>query len=368
MRKRGRSRRWGVWFRFRDAVSSKWCRGGKSGHDDFMTELPPHSLPSYEQLPVQEGLPKGSSWHVWGEDDRSGCLNLLTPERAKRGAACVRSGDVYPLNLELELPDPPLFGRPAFDHEIVQRPSGVSADDMLHSFNTQSSSQWDGFRHVRNPVHGAYNGLPEESHGVHFWARQGIVGRGVLVDVARYRSSVARPIEAGTRSTITVEDLTETLRAQRVTVEVGDILLVRTGWLPFYRSLSAEQRSAYAAEPQSIGLEANETMAAFLWDLHISCIGCDNPAVEAWPPPMALMAAQDRADLMARSGDPAVSASLFLHLNLLPLIGLPLGELFDLDALSDHCETTRTYDFLVTSSPLNLLHGVATPPNIMAIC
>ena len=44
-----------------------------------------------------------------------------------------------------------------------------------------------------------------------------------------------------------------------------------------------------------------------------------------------------------------------------------VGELFDLDPLADDCDRTRTYDFLVTSAPLNLLHGVASPPNILAI-
>ena len=102
--------------------------------------------PPYADLPVRPGLPKGSSWGVWGDDDRLGCLNLLSPEGAKRGAGLVRSGNVHPLNLELELPDPPLFGRPAFGHEVVSRPSGISCDDMLHGWNTQSSSQWDGFR------------------------------------------------------------------------------------------------------------------------------------------------------------------------------------------------------------------------------
>ncbi len=326
------------------------------------------SLPSYVDLPIREGCPKGSSWGVWGDDDRFGCLNTLTPERALRGAACVRTGSVFALNLELELPDPPLFGRPAHTHEVVQRPSGVSADDMLHGLNTQASSQWDGFRHVRHPIHGAYNGMPESEHGVHFWARRGIVGRGVLADVARWRAEVGRPIEPGTRDEITASDLHETLRTQNIVLETGDILLVRTGWLAWYRAQSAETRATYATSLAATGLAAREETVAALWDMHIACIGVDNPSVEAWPPPMYAMTPADREAAMAASADPSVAASLFMHMNLLPLIGLPLGELFDLDALGEHCATTRTYDFLVTSAPLNLLHGVASPPNIVAVC
>ncbi len=328
----------------------------------------PASLPSYADLPIRKGLPAGSSWEVWGTDDHFGCLNNLSPEGALRGSGCVRTGLVFALNLELELPDPPLFGRPAHRHEVVQRPSGVSADDMLHGLNTQASSQWDGFRHVRHPIHGAYNGMPEEQHGVHHWARKGIVGRGVLADVARWRESVGRPLSPGTRDEISASDIHETLRAQNISVDTGDILLIRTGWLSWYRTLDAPTRASYALDPMAVGLTAKEETAAALWDLHIACVGVDNPAVEAWPPPMYFLSPEDRVASMAAAGDPASAAQTFLHLNLLPLLGLPLGELFDLDALADHCVTTRTYDFLITSAPLNLLQGVASPPNIIAVC
>ena len=325
------------------------------------------AVPSYAELPVSPNAPSGSSWGVWGERDHFGCLNLLTPARAVRGAGCVRTGRVHCVSLELELPDPPLFGRPAFQHEIVQRPTGMTADDMLHGWNTQSSSQWDGFRHVRSVIHGAYSGLPEGEHGVHYWARKGIVGRGVLADVARWRAAQGRPVKPSTRDVITPADLLATLASQGTTVETGDILLVRTGWLAFYRGLDHDGRASYAQSHEAVGLDASEAMAACLWDLHISCLGLDNPAIEAWPPPMFAMSGEDRAEALARSGDASVAAGLFLHLQLLPLLGLPLGELFDLDSLAEDCAQAASYDFLVTSAPLNLLHGVATPPNILAV-
>lgn len=328
--------------------------------------MPSSELPSYEQLPVQAGLPRGSSWGVW-PDDRLGCLNLLGREQARRGASCVRTGASFGLNLELELPSPPLFGRPAMTHEVHQRPGGLTADDTVAG-NTQSSSQWDGFRHVRHPRHGAYGGLPEAEHGVNFWSRRGIVGRGVLADVAAWRASVGRPVQPDSGAPITVDDLLATLRWQSVAVETGDILLVRTGWLAWYRGLDEAGRTAYAANIVATGLEPSERTAAALWDLHISCLGADNPAIETWPPRLFTLPPDERAEALAAVEDPAVTASMFLHLNLLPLLGLPLGELFDLDALAVHCAEARTYDFLVTSAPLNLDHGVATPPNILAVC
>ena len=119
-----------------------------------VTSLP---LPSYDELPVAPGAPAGSSWGLWGPSDTFGCLNLLTPERVTAGLACAVRGAVFNLNLEMELPGPPLFSRSAFEH--VVHDFTVGHDDELSGWNTQSSSQWDGFRHMRHPVYGHYNGV-----------------------------------------------------------------------------------------------------------------------------------------------------------------------------------------------------------------
>ena len=49
------------------------------------------------------------------------------------------------------------------------------------------------------------------------------------------------------------------------------------------------------------------------------------------------------------------------------VLGLPLGEMFALDALADDCALDGRYEFLITSAPLNLPHGVASPPNALAV-
>ena len=56
-----------------------------------------------------------------------------------------------------------------------------------------------------------------------------------------------------------------------------------------------------------------------------------------------------------------------LHVHFLPLLGIPLGELWDLDALADDCSAARTYDAFFTSAPLNMPNGVASPPNAIAV-
>jgi hypothetical protein len=58
---------------------------------------------------------------------------------------------------------------------------------------------------------------------------------------------------------------------------------------------------------------------------------------------------------------------VFAHTVLLPMLGLPLGEMFFLDDLADDCARDGNYQFMFTSAPLNLPHGVASPPNALAI-
>src|SRR5262245_11375059 len=126
----------------------------------------PSDLPSFDDLPVRDGTPGPSTWGLWGDADRLGCLNLLTPERTVRAANCVRKGAVFALDWELDLPDPPLFGRPAPEHTVLGQ-AGRGHDDVVH-FNPQSSSQWDGFRHIGVAGH-HYNGLTSEEHGIDYW-------------------------------------------------------------------------------------------------------------------------------------------------------------------------------------------------------
>jgi hypothetical protein len=52
---------------------------------------------------------------------------------------------------------------------------------------------------------------------------------------------------------------------------------------------------------------------------------------------------------------------LLLHQRCLSLLGILLGELWDLKALAHACRAGRQYSFLVTSSPLNFPGAVASP-------
>ena len=56
-----------------------------------------------------------------------------------------------------------------------------------------------------------------------------------------------------------------------------------------------------------------------------------------------------------------------LHYRALPLLGLPLGELFVLAPLAEDCLRDRRYEFMVVSAPMVLEGGIASPPNAVAI-
>lgn len=319
-------------------------------------------LPSYDELPVHADAPPGSSWGLWGDigTDVLGCLNLLTPERVARAASSIERGVVFGLNLDVTLPSPPLFERPPLRHEVIGRIGG-SHDDLLHEWNTQSSSQWDGFRHVAHPVHGHYGGVPDERHGMEHWAGR-IAGRCVLVDIGRWRRAQGRPLVYDAPDPITPDEIRRCLADQGSRIETGDILLLRTGWLTWYRTLDHDRRVAVSRRDgfAAPGLMPGEETLRLLWDLHISAVAADNPGLEVFP----MGHFTDRA--VARA-DPSQWPNVFLHTALLPLLGLPIGELFDLDELARDCAETGTYEAFFTSAPLKIPQGVASPPNAVAI-
>lgn len=248
-------------------------------------------------------------------------------------------------------------------HDVTWLQRDAGHDEALHDWNTQASSQWDGFRHIRHPLHGFYNGVADEDHGIHHWARKGLVGRGVLADVARWRADRGRPLTPNAPDPIEPDDLLGTLEAHGVSVETGDVLLIRTGWVAWYSSLDEAGRREAAEEFAACGLRPGEATVRTLWELGVAAVAADNPSLEAWPP--GALATEEQ--LQAARDDRSKADEVFMHFRLLPLMGLPIGELWDLDALAEDCAADGVYEFCFTSAPINLHRGVATPPNALAI-
>ena len=308
-------------------------------------------LPSFDELPLLADLGLRHAWGVFGEGDRLGSVNLLTSERVLAAAGLVRTGETLSLDLPLDVPDPPLFGRRPFEHHVFPL-NRHEMDDRLDGFHLQGSTQWDALSHVRCREHGFWGGRVHDPApgrndlGIEQWARHGIVGRGVLADVAGRAAAAGHAFDALAPHAITDRDLAAVLADQGTTLETGDVLCVRTGWVAAYRTLDADRRAAYAAAPSSAGLRADEAMARYLWNAHAGAVVCDNPAVEVVP------------------GDPAVGS---LHRRLIPLLGFALGEMFDLEALAERCRADGRWTFLFVASPLALPGGIGSPGNALAI-
>ena len=227
-------------------------------------------LPLYRDLPVDPSQPPGSAWGVFGRDDELGTVNLLTPERVLAAARLVTKGAVFSLNWNIELPDPPLLGRTALSHNIVELNPGT--DDYYDNYYTQGSTQWDALCHMPHPEYGYYNGVQRPDitgragsrNGIDNWAKRGIVGRFVLADVERSMALAGRPIDNGQRLPVTADLLEAALVDEGVTLEPGDILLVRCGWIAWYEQRTAAERTALAQsgiEIQTPGLAADDRIS-----------------------------------------------------------------------------------------------------------
>jgi len=313
-------------------------------------------VPRYAELPVSEDAPPSSAWGVFGRDDQLGTLNFLTPERRAVAAGFARRGAVFNLDLPLHLPARPFFGARRPPRHVIDRWANSSVqDDHLDGFFPQYSSQWDGLRHIRHPDFGFYNWTSDDAAhvvdgrlGMQNFARHGIVGRGVLLDVERYLADQGAPLAPDERFEIPPSLLDDVARAEQIEVHPGDILMVRTGLAAML--LAEAERGEFSEEVRSgfacPGLAHGEETLAWLWDHQVAAVVSDAVAVEAMP--------FDR------------SKRLIHHWGI-ALLGLVLGELFDLETLGADCARDGVYESFFVAKPLVLQGGVGSPANAMAI-
>src|SRR5579859_6471722 len=187
----------------------------------------PDRVPTYAELPIVPDAPPRSAWGVFGRDDQLGMLNFLTAERRLAAAQTVRRGAVFSLDLPLHLPKPPMIAlRTAYRRTNIRFPGNRGRDDVLDNFYLQCSSQWDSLKHIRHPEYGFYNWTPDERVdaeedsrlGVDNFSRHGIVGRGVLLDVARFLAAQAQPIQPYERREIQLQLLQDVAATQGIDV------------------------------------------------------------------------------------------------------------------------------------------------------
>jgi kynurenine formamidase len=308
----------------------------------------------YDELPR---TPDGQhhSWDVFGRDDQAGTLNFLTDVAVVEAKSEIKTGERVRLSYPFGTFSPSLSrNRGDFDHVITRNAGG--GDDRLDNYYLQESSQWDGLAHVRYREHGYFGGrevdaLEVGELGIDHTGRRGVIGRGVLIDLPAHRASTGMAWSPSIHYQITVEEVEEVLVARGITVKSGDILLLRTGWAEHYVALDSVGRQALSgamsdATLPSPGLTQGDSFARWLWDNHVAAIAADNPALEALP---------------------VAKGSGFLHRFLVPLLGMTIGELWNLGELSRTCQRLERWTFFLASVPVNLPKGVGSPNNALAI-
>ena len=251
-------------------------------------------LPRYDELPAAERGGR-SGWGLFGPLDSVGLLNLQTAESVLAATRLVSKGMVFPLDAALDGIDPPLADRGLPRHRLLHQPGpGLEGlDDVYDNFYPQASSQWDSLAHVAYSKGVFYNGATDEDvlsgrrNTIDHWARRGIVGRAVLLDVQRALRSDGGSYSPGGATAFSVADLERARTLAGVSYSPGCIVLLHTGFVGWYQDQPRVTRTAIARDLRAPGIEHSEDMARYLWDSGIMAIASDTFAVEVWPPDLS---------------------------------------------------------------------------------
>lgn len=173
------------------------------------------------------------------------------------------------------------------------------------------------------------------------------MGRGVLLDYAAWATAQNISIDRFSTTSITVSQLKEIAASQGTTLQRGDILLIRTGWIQAYNQLTTEARQALADDknPPAIGVESSEETLKWVWEQGFAAVAGDQPSFEAWP---------------------CQNTDFWLHEWFLAGWGLPIGELFDLERLSEQCRRRGKWSFFFSSVPLKVSMNLPFTSNVVA--
>jgi kynurenine formamidase len=311
-------------------------------------------LPRYDELP---SAPDGgrSGWGVFGSDDNVGLFNLLTPERVVAAARLIRKGALFPLDAPVDAFSPPIASTRGIPrHHILHAPGAVGFDDVYDNFFPQGSSQWDSLGHVGYAPNMFYNGATEDDvasgrrNTIEHWARRGIAGRAVLLDMVATLAAAGRSYDPGTSTAFSVDDLELARRHAGVEFRPGDVILLHTGFAAWYLSQPTSERFKQSRLPSTPGIASGEEMCRYLWDARVVAVASDTFAVEVMPP-----------DRERPTG--------FLHRMLIGQFGMALGELWWTEDLAADCAADGVYEVFLTSAPLNAPGGIGSPPNALAI-
>ncbi|MFB7289492.1 cyclase family protein [Actinacidiphila glaucinigra] len=293
-----------------------------------------------------------NNWGRWGEADETGTLNLITDEVVRAAARTVHSGRRVPLALPLQqdgvqtgmIPGRvnPLRTMVMLNHEMFG-PGTVATSDDIVTMGLQAATHWDALTHVSHSGR-IYNGRPAGTVTAHGGAAfSGIekiatlLSRGVLLDVARARGTDRLPGDHA----VTPDDLAAAEELARTTVRAGDIVLVRTGQM---RVCLAGDKHAYAFPSPGLSVRTPEWFHA----RDVAAVANDTLTFEIFPPEIE---------------------DLWLAVHALDLVemGMPQGQNWNLEALSEACAEEGRYEFLLDATPQPFVGGVGSPVAPVAV-
>jgi kynurenine formamidase len=292
---------------------------------------------------VQAYLTKDRNWGRWGKEDQVGAVNLITPEKRARAARLVRSGRA--VSLSRELPQTPGVGNPIPAQHYMKRlarEGGGGAVDYYglyyHGVTTTHLDAlchtWDGngMWHGRDPekeitVDGAAWGAIEH------W-KEGIVTRGVLLDVPKHRGEPCVTLEKPVHGW----ELEEIAQKQGAAVEPGDALVVycgRENWIKTNPPYGSEPRGRPGLHASCLKFIREKDVSLLVWDM---------------------------LDMMPNGyGIPwTVHAALFAY-------GVGLLDNALLEPLARACAEEGRHEFMLMVCPLRMVGGTGSPVNPIAL-
>jgi len=308
---------------------------------------------------IHEAAEKLSNWGRWGKDDQIGTLNNVTPEDVINAGKLIRKGKVFALGLSLKEPiQSGLFGGrwnpihtmlatgtdAVAGNQDEPYPYLRYADDAIN-MPCQASTQWDALCHIflDDKMYNGYDARLVDARGAKKLGiehvRDKMVGRGVLLDVARFKG--VDSLDDG--YAVTIADLNDTAAAQGVEIRKGDFVIVRTGHQE--RCLAKKDWSGYAG-----GAAPGFAFETCYWirENDIAAICSDTWGCEVRP---------NETD----------EANQPWHWVVIPAIGISMGEIFYLKELAEDCAADKVYEFFFTAPPLHLPGGAGSPINPQAV-
>jgi kynurenine formamidase len=301
------------------------------------------------------------NWGKWGPDDELGSLNYLTAEEIKKGLEAARQFKVFTLQVVMAKPggDPVWPGRRAAEKYMVldegdwegekgpQFPGGLHyADDFVTAY-LQGSTQYDALGHVwyDGQIWNGYDarttigGLSKAS--VLPIGERGVVGRGVLIDMARHRGK--QWLDKG--ETFDHTDLLAAADAQGVSIDRRSVLVIRTGFVEYFYTVPAAEFYDGFNEP---GLTYSRELVNWFQEMEIPNLVTDTIANEV-------------------TYEPASGVALPLHCALMRNLGVALTEICHLNKLAEDCAADGQWDFLYVAAPLKVHNGTGSPVNPVVI-